>query len=77
MTLVMTTKNRKPDHVTTLQLPAIDRDEVKAIAHGRGLKMKYTPGIMAEGWKLLTPDQIATACERYASRRPRRLAKTG
>jgi hypothetical protein len=57
-------------------LPATDRDAVKAIAESRGLKVKHAPGILAEAWKLLSQEQVAVACERYAaSRRPSRRAK--
>lgn len=61
----MRTKARTKPRLTTICLPAHDRDVVKAIADERGMKVMHAPGLMAEGWKLLTDEQAAAAAERF------------
>ncbi len=54
---------------TTISLPVPDRDEIKRMADLRGIKAKHAPGVLIEGWKLLTSEQAKRARERYFARR--------
>jgi hypothetical protein len=63
--------SKRTEDTTTIWLPATDRDTVKSIASSRGFKVKHAPGVLAEGWKLLTEEQAALASLRYFQRASR------
>ena len=61
--------------MTTISLPAIDRDEINSVADAKGLKALNVPRLLLEGWRLLSPDQVAEAMRRFEQRRAGRRMK--
>jgi hypothetical protein len=65
-------ENSRVGTMTTLWLPMTDHREIRTFAERRGMRVGRVPRLLLEGWKLLSPEQVAAAAERMERSATRR-----